>query len=74
MYPTAAARVCVIRSGGRCPGQFGPPYVVKDDGLAAGKGVLVTDDAGLARAHAQACGRVVIEEYLDGPEVSLFAV
>ncbi|MFM2438458.1 MAG: phosphoribosylamine--glycine ligase, partial [Actinomycetota bacterium] len=56
---------------------YGPPYVVKDDGLAAGKGVVVTDDRGEAAAHAAAClakpdGRVVIEEYLDGPEVSLF--
>ena len=53
---------------------FGPPYVVKDDALAAGKGVLVTDDRAAARAHARACGTVVIEEYLDGPEISLFAV
>ena len=53
---------------------FGPPYVVKDDGLAAGKGVVVTDDRETALAHAAACGRVVIEEYLDGPEVSLFCV
>ena len=53
---------------------FGPPYVVKDDALAAGKGVLVTNDRAAARAHARACGTVVIEEYLDGPEVSLFAV
>lgn len=53
---------------------FGPPYVVKDDALAAGKGVLVTDDPEAARAHAAACGRVVVEEYLDGPEVSLFAI
>jgi phosphoribosylamine--glycine ligase len=48
--------------------------VVKDDALAAGKGVLVTSDLTAARAHAQACGTVVIEEFLDGPEVSLFAV
>ena len=54
--------------------EFGPPYVVKDDGLAAGKGVVVTDDRDAALAHAAACGRVVIEEFLDGPEVSLFAV
>jgi phosphoribosylamine--glycine ligase len=47
--------------------------VVKDDGLAAGKGVLVTDDLQAAVDHAVHCGRVVIEEYLDGPEVSLFA-
>ena len=53
---------------------FGPPYVVKDDGLAAGKGVVVTDDRDEALAHAAACDRVVIEEYLDGPEVSLFAI
>src|SRR5204862_428111 len=48
--------------------------VVKDDALAAGKGVLVTEDLEAARAHARACGTVVIEEFLDGPEVSLFAV
>ncbi|MFI9580940.1 phosphoribosylamine--glycine ligase [Streptomyces sp. NPDC052236] len=53
---------------------FGAPYVVKDDGLAAGKGVVVTHDLAAARAHALACGRVVIEEFLDGPEVSLFAI
>ena len=54
--------------------EFGPPYVVKADGLAAGKGVLVTEDRTAARQHAQACGTVVIEEFLDGPEVSLFAL
>ncbi|WP_455360758.1 phosphoribosylamine--glycine ligase [Streptomyces sp. SYSU K21746] len=53
---------------------FGAPYVVKDDGLAAGKGVVVTDDVDQARRHALACERVVIEEFLDGPEVSLFAI
>jgi phosphoribosylamine--glycine ligase len=53
---------------------FGPPYVVKDDALAAGKGVVVTHDRAAALEHARACGRVVIEEYLDGPEVSLFAI
>jgi phosphoribosylamine--glycine ligase len=53
---------------------FGAPYVVKDDALAAGKGVVVTEDFGAALEHAASCGRVVIEEYLDGPEVSLFAV
>ena len=54
--------------------EFGPPYVVKDDGLAAGKGVVVTSDRSEALAHAGACGRVVIEEFLDGPEVSVFAL
>jgi phosphoribosylamine--glycine ligase len=53
---------------------FGSPYVVKDDGLASGKGVLVTSDRDAARQHAAACGRVVVEAFLDGPEVSLFAV
>jgi len=53
---------------------YGPPYVVKDDGLAAGKGVVVTDDRDAAAAHAAKCDRVVIEEFLDGPEVSLFAI
>ncbi len=56
----------------------GAPYVVKDDGLAAGKGVVVTDDRAAARAHAEsvlAAGhQVVVEEYLAGPEVSLFAI
>ena len=54
--------------------EFGPPYVVKDDGLAAGKGVVVTTTAPRRVAHALACERVVIEEFLDGPEVSLFAI
>ncbi|MFZ5850816.1 MAG: phosphoribosylamine--glycine ligase [Actinomycetota bacterium] len=53
---------------------FGPPYVVKEDGLAAGKGVLVTADRAAALGHAAGCRRVVVEEYLDGPEVSLFAL
>jgi phosphoribosylamine--glycine ligase len=53
---------------------FGPPYVVKDDALAAGKGVVVTEDRQEAVDHAAGCDRVVIEEFLDGPEVSLFAI
>jgi len=53
---------------------FGAPYVVKDDGLAAGKGVVVTDDREAALAHAAGCQRVLVEEFLDGPEVSLFAL
>ena len=52
----------------------GAPYVVKDDGLAAGKGVVVTTSRDEAVAHAAACAAGVIEEYLDGPEVSLFAI
>ena len=53
---------------------FGAPYVVKDDGLAGGKGVVVTDDRAEALAHALSCNRVVIEEFLDGPEISLFGI
>jgi phosphoribosylamine--glycine ligase len=73
--PTAAARVC--ENGGQVEealDEFGAPYVVKDDGLAAGKGVVVTSDRAEALRHAEACDRVVVEEYLDGPEISLFAV
>jgi phosphoribosylamine--glycine ligase len=72
---TAAARVCTTpEEAAAALDAFGPPYVVKDDGLAAGKGVVVTDDRQLAADHARACERVVIEEFLDGPEVSLFAI
>jgi phosphoribosylamine--glycine ligase len=53
---------------------FDAPYVVKDDGLAAGKGVVVTSNRQEALDHALACKRVVIEEFLDGPEVSLFGI
>jgi phosphoribosylamine--glycine ligase len=55
--------------------EYGEPYVVKADGLAAGKGVLVTADRGSALAHAQYWlqqGPVLVEEFLDGQEVSLF--
>ncbi|MGQ0846029.1 MAG: phosphoribosylamine--glycine ligase [Sporichthyaceae bacterium] len=74
--PTAMARVCDdLDAVAEALDAFGPPYVVKDDGLAAGKGVVVTTDREAALAHAKSCaGRVVIEEYLDGPEVSLFAL
>jgi phosphoribosylamine--glycine ligase len=73
--PTALAFVCETPDQAAAAlDQFGAPYVVKDDGLAAGKGVVVTSDRDEALAHAAACGRVVIEEYLDGPEVSLFAI
>ncbi|MFH8241626.1 phosphoribosylamine--glycine ligase [Streptomyces sp. NPDC018321] len=73
--PTARSYVCTSADEvDAALDAFGAPYVVKDDGLAAGKGVVVTDDVEAARAHAAACDRVVIEEYLDGPEVSLFAI
>lgn len=73
--PTARSYVCTTPvEAADALDAFGAPYVVKDDGLAAGKGVVVTDDIEAAKAHAGACKQVVIEEYLDGPEVSLFAV
>ena len=73
--PTAAARVCeTAEDVAVALDELGSPYVVKDDGLAAGKGVVVTADRQIAVAHAASCGRVVIEEFLDGPEVSLFAI
>jgi phosphoribosylamine---glycine ligase len=73
--PTAASFTCrTSQQADEALAAFGPPYVVKDDALAAGKGVLVTGDLEAARAHARACGTVVIEEFLDGPEVSLLAV
>ncbi len=73
--PTASARVCTTpEEAAAALDEFGAPYVVKDDGLAAGKGVVVTDDRDAALAHAAGCERVVIEEFLDGPEVSLFAL
>ncbi|MEV3902776.1 phosphoribosylamine--glycine ligase [Mycobacterium sp. NPDC050551] len=60
------------------PAAGDPAWVVKDDGLAAGKGVVVTADRDAARAHAAAlldAGHpVLLESFLDGPEVSLFCV
>jgi phosphoribosylamine--glycine ligase len=78
--PTALAHVCTtVEQVAEALEAFGPPYVVKDDGLAAGKGVVVTDDRDAALAHAAGClsrpdGQLVVEEFLDGPEVSLFVV
>ncbi|MEV0067057.1 phosphoribosylamine--glycine ligase [Amycolatopsis sp. NPDC050768] len=56
--------------------RFGPTWVVKDDGLAAGKGVVVTQDVEVARKHAlmllDGGHPVLLESFLDGPEASLF--
>lgn len=58
--------------------RFGPHYVVKDDGLAGGKGVVVSDDREVARDHARsvldAGNPVLLESFLDGPEISLFCL
>jgi phosphoribosylamine--glycine ligase len=73
--PTARSISCSTRAEiERALDEFGAPYVVKDDGLAAGKGVVVTQDRLEALNHALTCQRVVIEEYLDGPEISLFGI
>lgn len=78
--PTARAYVCETEAEtASALDAFAPPYVVKDDGLAGGKGVVVTADREAAVAHARAClakenGRVVIEEFLTGREVSLFCL
>jgi phosphoribosylamine--glycine ligase len=73
--PTARARVCsTAEDVAAALEELGSPYVVKDDGLAGGKGVVVTSDRDEALTHAARCERVVVEEFLDGPEVSLFAL
>ena len=73
--PTAQSFTCTTESEIiNALDTFGAPYVVKDDGLAAGKGVVVTNDREVAIKHALSCSVVVIEEYLDGPEISLFGI
>jgi phosphoribosylamine--glycine ligase len=84
--PTAMARVATtpeqVAAALDAFGSAGNPYVVKADGLAAGKGVVVTPDRAEALEHARAClapsaqpgAAVVVEEFLDGPEVSLFVL
>lgn len=58
--------------------EYGPRWVVKDDGLAAGKGVVVTEDREAARTHVDACHAIgnpaLVEAFLDGPEISLFCL
>jgi phosphoribosylamine--glycine ligase len=73
--PTAGSRTCDSAAEVEAAlDEYGAPYVVKDDALAAGKGVVVTRERADALGHSTACGRVVVEEFLDGPEVSLFAI
>ena len=75
--PTGMARECsTIEEVGSALDAFGAPYVVKADGLAAGKGVIVTSDKQAALDHAltflnQGMG-ILVEEFLEGEEVSLF--
>jgi phosphoribosylamine--glycine ligase len=85
--PTAAAEVCSTadeahRAVGS--GRFSYPVVVKADGLAAGKGVIIAGDRETAdaaidsimvsRQFGQAGDRLLLEEHLEGPEVSFFVI
>ena len=84
--PTARAYVCTtLKEVADALDAFGAPHVVKDDGLAAGKGVVVTHDTEEALEHARRCleretrpgedvPTIIVEEFLDGPEVSLFCL
>ncbi|CAG7844365.1 Phosphoribosylamine--glycine ligase [Pseudoclavibacter triregionum] len=76
--PTGVARLCATREEAEAAlDVFGAPYVVKADGLASGKGVLVTSDRDAALVHADTwlpAGPVLIEEFLDGREVSQFVI
>jgi phosphoribosylamine--glycine ligase len=83
--PTARAEVFTDPAAAlRALDDFGPPWVIKADGLASGKGVTVTSDPEAARAAVEAIlvgrvlgeagSRLLLEEYLDGPEASLFAL
>jgi len=83
--PTAAAAAFTDATDAlKALDDFGPPWVVKADGLAAGKGVTVTGDHATARAavedallggaHGEAGARILLEEHLDGLEASLFAL
>ncbi len=73
--PTGMAHECsTLEEVERAIDQFGAPYVIKADGLAAGKGVIVTSDRSAAMEHAAKFIHqgVLVEEFLDGQEVSLF--
>ncbi|MFM1927195.1 MAG: hypothetical protein RLZ06_771, partial [Actinomycetota bacterium] len=73
--PTGMARECsTLEEVENAIDEFGAPYVVKADGLAAGKGVIVTSDREAALAHAAKFidMGILVEEFLEGEEVSLF--
>ena len=73
--PSARSRTChTLSDVGSALDEFGAPFVVKDDGLAAGKGVVVTSNREVALTHAAGCRSVIVEEFLDGPEISLFGI
>ena len=70
-----ATRATTLDEANAAIDEYGAPYVIKADGLAAGKGVIVTSELAAARQHAEywlQYGGVLVEEFLDGQEVSLF--
>ncbi len=74
----SATRVTELAEIDAALDEYGPNYVVKDDGLAGGKGVVVTQDRAAAEAHARAVieagNPVLFESFLEGPEISLFCL
>lgn len=78
--PSAASFECnTIEEVQSALNNFSSPFVIKDDQLAAGKGVVVTNDISEALNHAKSClnkpnGKVVVEEFLEGKEVSILFI
>jgi phosphoribosylamine---glycine ligase len=82
--PTAGYKRCMSKAEARAAlSDFKPPYVIKADGLAAGKGVIIAEDLAEAEAALEemfgggfgdAGASVVIEEFMDGEEASFFAL
>lgn len=85
--PTAACEICSSPDAARAAVElrrFGYPLVLKADGLAAGKGVIIADDRAaalkaidaimVARQFGRAGDRMLVEECLSGPEVSVFVL
>lgn len=73
--PTGMARQCkTLNEVEQAMEDFGAPYVIKADGLASGKGVIVTHDSKAALEHAAEFIEmgILVEEFLAGQEVSLF--
>ena len=73
--PTGGASLCkTLDEVETAMDEFGAPYVIKADGLASGKGVIVTEDKDAALEHAKKYihDGILVEEFLDGQEVSLF--
>lgn len=73
--PTGGSKLCkTLEEVEKAMDEFGAPHVIKADGLASGKGVIVTEDREAAMEHAKKYihDGILVEEFLDGQEVSLF--